>query len=653
MKKVFDSWQAVRENHTKDKVTLEVTGREIEFDKSVFPTSIKIGGNEILYSPIRLSAEFSDVVGQWKKQSVILTGRSDETVRFSATQTAENLIVNADISAEFDGLVKINLTLVPFWSFDEDNKVRLTKMYIDVPIKKEYGRLFHFWPNCESGVCLSGRILNSFALEDGETALPFKPYIWSGREDCGLGICCESDKGFESDDASRCIVIENKGYVNIRISLLDHTPNEWSGRSDSWGNNVNPISYCFGFQPTPVKEFDKDNLKSWRAFHLYDVAEHDIFDRSRGRGEQLIKKLCENGMKWLILHEDWSVIQNYGLAENEDEFKAFVTCCHKAGLKVMVYFGYELSSLYPGFADNCGKWLNKNDKGNFVGGWQREPMQRAFTVCYSGGYSDVFLERVKYAMDEYGVDGIYTDGTYVPWECANAEHGCGRVGTDGKIYFEYPIFAVREHVKKLYSAVHERGGIIDTHQSSCCLMATLAFADSYFDGENLQDFMRENIRNMRLDTFRTEFMGRNMGIPCNFISYTSENMTIEKLAGLTMIHSVFPRANRLEDIDYIGKLYKIYDDFDCGSCIFNPYWEQSDVVPVQENVYASYYKKDNELLIFLLSYNESTHIDLKLDDTYSRGESLCGKKKAPLICGVAAAVEAAPEELNVFRFIKN
>ena len=58
-------------------------------------------------------------------------------------------------------------------------------------------------------------------------------------------------------------------------------------------------------------------------------------------------------------------------------------------------------------------------------------------------------------------------------------------------------------------------------------------------------------------------------------------------------------------------------------------------------------------MIFLLSYNEGTRVDLKLDDTYSRGESLCGKKKAPLICGVAAAVEAAPEELNVFRFIKD
>ncbi len=646
----YKDWTELKAKNTESGICAEVLNRKIKFQKSLFPTSITVGDEEILYAPIELKARFGDIDGEWSGHQVILHENTAEKAVYTFAQTAENLIVNADITIEFDGFIKVDFRLIPFWSFHKDNVPRLTGLYIDIPLKNKFSGLMHYWPNCESGVCLSARVLNSHSTPEGDTKLPFKPYFWAGWEYGGLGVCCESDKGFELENPDECITVSRRDeYTNIRISLLDHTPDDWAGRADEWGNNINPITYSFAFQPTPVKEFDNKNLQNWRAFHLYDVPKFPIFDEVKGNGDTLLERIAASGAKWLILHEDWTVIQNYGLPKDEEEFKRFVNDCHKLGLKLMVYFGYEVSSLYPGFNDVCHEYLNKNVKGNFVGGWQREPMQRDYTVCYHGGYSDVMIKRVERVMDEYGVDGIYTDGTFVPWECANEAHGCGYRDKDGVLHFEYPIFAVREHVKKLYEAVHSRGGRIDTHQSSCCMMATLAFADSYFDGENIQGFLREDLSNMKMDTFRTEFMGENMGIPCNFISYTREDFTLRMLAGITLIHNVYPRANNIDDIDFISKLWSIYDDFGTDNAEWYPYFEpQNDINADCDGVYMSYYKKGNEYLAIVTSLNKDTEeAELGVPENAQITDILDGEEVS--VSGKTAKIPLAFGNMKIYR----
>lgn len=611
----FKEWQPVKAENTYDKFSCEVTGRRYDFEKSIFPTAVTVGDNDILYAPIKLNAMFGENEGQWHSQQVISLEKNDEKAVYSVTQTCENVIANADVTVEPDGFLRVDFRLMSFWAFHEDNATRLTGLSIDIPVKNQYATLMHFWPNCDSGVCLSHKVLNSHETPDGETVLPFKPYFWTGWEYGGLGICCESDKGFELDDASKCITVtRNAEYTNIHIALLDHIPEDWNGRCDEWGDTVKPLMYSFGIQATPVKAFPKDNLENFRAFHLYDVPKFPIFEKVRGTGETLLEKIASHGVNWIILHEDWTVIQNYGLPESEAKFIDFVNDCHSLGIKVMVYFGYEVSTLYPGFNDCCEQYLNKNLKGNFVGGWQRPPMQRDFTVCYNGNYSDVMIERVKHVMDNYGVDGIYTDGTYIPWECANESHGCGYRDKNGDLHYAYPIYAVREHVKKLYNAVHERGGIVDTHQSSCCLMATLAFADSYFDGENIQEMLEEDMASLKLDTFRAEFMGENMGLSCNFISYTNEGFTMRTISAITLLHNVYPRARIYEDLAFMKEIWSIYDDFGVKNAVWYPYWEQNEIKS-PDNVYVSYYESNDELLLLITSLNKDIDaVKLELND---------------------------------------
>jgi len=60
---------------------------------------------------------------------------------------------------------------------------------------------------------------------------------------------------------------------------------------------------------------------------------------------------AELGVKTLIFHENWTPIQNYWETTREEDLKKLVAACHQRGIKLLLYFGYELSTLAPEWAD--------------------------------------------------------------------------------------------------------------------------------------------------------------------------------------------------------------------------------------------------------------------------------------------------------------
>ena len=601
-----------------DVYKVECWNRLYTYDNSVFPSSIKIGGEEILYAPITLNAKFGDVDGEWKNHYKRVFEEKEDSQTFVMSMETENIILNASITSEEDGLLKTSFTVIPYWDQAENNVPTLTELWIDIPVKKKFATLMHFYPGGSSAVSITTEIFNSGAVPRDKLSLPFKAYTWLGWDNGGVGICTESDENFVNKNKDSVYVIENNDeYVNLRINIMDDMPENWKGgRREIWGDNFESYTFTFGLQATPVKEFPKRNLIDWRVVH---TGFNEEYYNEIGNGDTYLEKVASKGTKCIIFHENWSVFQNYGEPQDKEKFIEVVKKCHKLGMKVGVYFGYEVSSLLPMFHEKKDNYLLKNANGNTTGGWQRKPAQRDYIACYKGDYKDVMLERVKYVMDELGVDVIYTDGTYQPWECANENHGCGYRDKEGKLHSTYPIFAVREHVKKLYTAIHERGGWMDTHQSSCCLTPTLSYADSYFDGENIQHIIWKGIEKMDFDAFRAEYMGTNMGIPCNFIVMTysdddkREAYTIRQLAGVTLLHNVYPRAwGKLEHVEFMSDIWNIYDEFDIMNATWCPYWENKEIETGNPKVYLSYYKKDNDYLLIIDSLDENVK-ELRLD----------------------------------------
>ena len=603
MKDVWKAWQPLKSRVSREAAHVEVSGRNYVFNESAFPASVLIGGEEFLARPIELVGVFAGREERTLSECVYHPlSQDDERAVFQLSSRMGNTVIDGRITCDFDGFLEICLSVIPFWSFAKDglNAPRLEKLFIDIPVKREYATLYHYWPNDKTSIIPNANIVNADALPEGGVKLPFKPYVWLGDEFRGLGVSMETDENIEVYGPQAEYIAESAGEVVLRVRLLDHMPAAWQGRVDEWTRALNPVDYRIGFMATPVKPVTPEHRREWRSFHVFSGMYLNEQDGA-------LDYLAASGVKWVIFHEGISRVQNYGMPEDETRFRALIAACHARGLKTMVYFGYEYSTLAPDWFEKARDYLINTPEGGFTGGWQRKPWQRDFMVCYRGGYSQAMIDRVKFVMDEYGVDGVYTDGTYVPWECANARHGCGYTGRDGKRRATFPIFAVRDHVKRLYEAVHERGGLIDTHQSSCCLAPTLSFCDSYYDGENIQGALIRSVTEgkgltsfLNLPAFRAEYMGRNLGLIDQFIAYTNPSIgwTIEKLAALTLIHDVVPRPRKtgeamtresLEtDLRFIRAVWRAFDEYGAEDAAWLPYW-QNDLCET-EGAYLSVYQ---------------------------------------------------------------
>lgn len=613
---ILKPWTNVVTTAEKSKLIVNVWGRTYTFDNSFLPTSIVSMGQELLYVPAQLHLEMEGEERKIHHFNYEILQDSGEQLTVICSALCGNLIINADVIIEYDGFIKLSIRLMPCgqynyvsgWERTDDKKTggKLEKAWIEWQFVKNSAPLFHFWPNGKSGVQVLG-LINSGKFS--ERQMDFKPCIWVGNEDCGLNICMENDKSLQLNGKSFLELKEEENSNCIQMHLLNDIPTVWAGQEEAWLHNLPPITFELLLQATPVKPWNEELFQNWRVYHT-DFQEIDV------------ESLAKDGFKWLILHENWSRIQNYCLAADKKLLADIVKRCHDNGMKVMAYFGYEYSSSVPGFHEHMENYLNKTKEGYYTGGWTREGQyQKAYIACYQGGYSEEMVAACEKAMDEYDLDGIYTDGTYVPWECANEMHGCGYRDENGSLHMTWPILATREHVKKLYAAVHKRGGVIDTHQSSCCLMPTLSFCDSYFDGENIQKNIKEGMESfLSMDTFRCEFMGQNFGILPHLIAYVDEeSYRMRNLLAISLPHNVLPRPMKPFAIADIKKVWDAYDNFGVRNADWKPYWKKECAVTSEDTgVYVSTFEKENRLLAIVSNFNKNNEkVTLQLPERVS------------------------------------
>lgn len=604
--------------------TVRLLGRTYTLGADSMPNSIKVNGNEILSAPIRIVMREDGEESVWdtdyqnNESESFIFSRSDEGVVICGSMRSERFVINTCFRIEYDGCMAVDLklmarggTVAQAFGLEavKPRKYIVDSMWLEIPLKKEFVELYNIEPEreifFEDGTKKDAAYLN-FAgkLPKQSFSLGFMPTVWLGSEKAGFGFFTESNRYWQTADENKTYEIINRGdEVILRVHILDSNPIPWSDDKEyDKPHLLYPICFRFGFQTTPVKPFPKNSYPI-RGLHL------DCFIKTPGNYRDFLDdknrfdRLVEKGVDTLVLHEKWNKLQNsFELSEyTREQIKYIVSECHKRGIKVLTYFGYEMSSLHPDYMDarhgnavkvNSGLELGKLN-GEFTGSWFRVPYQRDCVCCYgSDEWADRFINGITEVMDTCHIDGVYLDGTAQAWKCTNTDHGCGWYDYDGKLQGSHSIFATRKLFKRLYDAVESRGGIINLHASGYGKFYALPFVHLCWHGEDLQAiFMHKNLDEMPIDALRAAYTGRTMGVPVELISYEKRpTWTIEHALALAGIHGVLPRPNDIEHpLDLIADVWKIYNTFPMESSDFVPYWD-SDITVSDERVKVSYYR---------------------------------------------------------------
>ena len=598
--KIPPPWSAVRAKEEETGCTVEVWGRQYRIGKNLLFSSITANGRELLAAPIRLLMGENGHPAEWKKTDAFLGHCSEEKAVIYATAESEAFLVNTALTVEFDGYVTADVKLMPkgytvpqLFGLEKKDppKTNLDYFYLEVPLKKEEATLYHLYPSHimpdETGNTAGTTLYaGSGLLPEQGIAAEFSAVTFAGNDERGLFVYAESDRYWQPADPKKAVsFLPGKKETVLRFCLIDGQPKAWRAIGTDQGQYEYPdLSFRLGFQATPVKPFPENPYQEKRLHidcfkkipqEYLEFLSNPVVEGESEIGYDRIKRL---GVTTLILHEKWNQIQNYWMLTERTrrQLKTIIAECHQRGIKVVPYFGYEISTMadiWHEEAARCKRIGSEMRKGLY---WYRFPAQREHPVCYNSPIAQPFADGIEALVDEFDFDGIYLDGTAMVWNCKNTAHGCGYYDEEGNLHPTYPIAGVRRLMRRLYEIFETRGKTINCHVSDCICPAGISFAHSLWLGEYIQySLVKQGAQEMPEGYLRATHSGRNFGLPTEFIVYENKPIwSFHDALAFSLVHGVLPRPNDIgEPLEKMAEIWKIIDRFPVDQAEWIPYFK--------------------------------------------------------------------------------
>jgi len=571
------------------KLSVECLGRVYEFGPIPLLTRIETAKKNVLSGPIRLVAQVEGRKVQWQDGRIKTIMETPGRVSLLQTAQGDKLGLEVTTEIEYDGFSRIDM------SVNAQEPVQLEQLTIEIPLKLEHA--VYLYPSPPEW----GSLEKTSVLPANGVSGRFRPYIWLGDNDRGLGWYAESDQGWINEAPNQAVeVVRENGKVVIKVNLVS--------KSISLGGKGNPgsLSFTFGIQATPVKPISKDAW-DYRICHITQSGSRDF--RLKIPDTQL-DELARAGVKTIVFHEHWTDIESYIETPYADDLKNLVKRCHSRDIQLLLYFGYLISDLAPEYSALGEECIRMGLSGYMPWNYPPQPIQNAYLVCYNSVWRDCIVAGIAKVMDEYDCDGVYLDGMQRVWGCRNLDHGCGYRHSDGSVHATFPIWGVRQMMKRIYTIVKtsKSEGQINVHNSGNMVMPTLGWATSNFHGEQFTWVKSGTSVTdvISLDMFRAEFMGRQWGVPSEFLNVGGFNFK-ESLA-ITLLHDIPIRAIGIgNDLNLMSSLWRLRDRFGAKQADWLPYYENAEYVKVEpKGCYISFYRHPQNGILAVVS-NLSEH----------------------------------------------
>lgn len=582
-------WQPLTVNK-KAPNTIDVNcwGRTYRFGKTAFIDAIVCGGSKMLTRPMGLIIRSGKRNLRVKAQNPKLLTKSPEQVVIRNKFTGAGFTIHTDVTVEFDGMVRLD------WGITTTKPLDIDSLVIEISMPRSIAGYLYDFPG------KWGEIDNSGAIKSNYMALGFYPFIWLGNETKGLSWFMESQKNcFCPAENNAAEIIRSENRVDLRIHIISEAvtilpevktnrihlgPAELiaAARKDFLKTKdrktiPGPLLYTCGLQATPVKKSDTD---AWDHKTIILAAKKTVGSEPRLElSKKSMDKLVKAGVRTVVIFEHWTDIESHSKTKYAQQLRKIVKDCHANGIQALLYFGFLISDAAPEWNEFGTRTLVTPKRGYPIFHYAPQIDQSAWTVCLRSSWGDFVVDSIAKAMDKYDIDGVYLDGTEYPFGCTNTLHGCGDVKDDGSIAQTYPIFAVRNVMRRMYSIIKSRkpDGQINVHNSTCMTMPTLGWATSCWNGEQLRDVAEgtDVHTSSWLESFRTEFMGHQWGMPSEFLCYGKPH-TRKEAWSIALLHDIPVRPGNMDtagnELYLTSKVWKIMDTFDRKNAQWHPYW---------------------------------------------------------------------------------
>lgn len=635
---VIKPWIPVEAQKNDTGYSITVLNRKYTIDdRSPMLSSIVSCGEELLASPVRIVArnKGQDCVFD-KAHTYLMEGDTEDECTVVSSSQSECAVINVCHTVEFDGCDDITLTVMPtgrsvaacfgLEKFEKDG-FDLDTLHIEVPLSKKVFKYFSVYPRgnvtYNAPEETDATVPQDASAFKGSGIIPksgfytsFKAQIYLNGDDKGLGFFFDSSENFALSDDNRVFeLIDNGEEYLLRIRIFDRTPDFWlqKGTDNGHSRDLIPLSFRFGMQTTPVKTIEKRPFKE-RNLHIdcfkKVLADYEEFLSNpvvEGDSEIGFDRIKRLGVDTLYIHEKWNDIQNSPelTRETAQRLKYIVEECHKRDIKVVPYFGYEVSTLSPIYNKYGKKYCvrsskTENGKGNYYWHWYRYPWQRDERACANSEFLDYFANGLIALQKKYGFDGFYFDSITSPKGCANMAHGCGWRDANGVVHSTYQSFAIRELFKRLYTHAAENDLIINLHTNGVYTLSCIGFCTSLWEGETLQSqFLGGKITRLPEGIMRAMFSGRDIGIPLYTLCYSREGVwEFENAASIALLFGSLPKPVDIgAPLEYMSKIWKIFDEFPLEVSDWIAYYMGQDtVVSDNDDVKVSIYRANDKCL---------------------------------------------------------
>jgi hypothetical protein len=595
-------------------------GRTYSFaEGQALPTQIRAVGAEMLAAPARFSIAVSGHAVDWAVVRSEFVEETPARVSFQTQNRSGNLGLEARTSVEFDGMVRVDLTLTT----TGPGPVQVDEISLEIPLKQEHAKYLN----------APVPSLNDFSppwhglFRTWSGALPaegwqadFYPLLWLGDEDRGLCWFTESDEHWRPRDPQRSVeVIRRSGTVVLRLNI-------------SAGPRLltAPLAFTFGLQATPVKPMPR-NWRTWRTIDAVNGFGPDG-DSVLTPGVPRSRNGTTLALMWTHLGE-WKY---FGFPEPKDDaaiasLRGKIAQANAAGMNTLPYWQATMVSTgVPEWDYHQSEWTAYGLSDTFSA--DVVSMGQPLTpVCSKGeGWNDFIVAQVIRNFELLGETGWYQDGfTYSG--CRNLGHGCGYIDQTGRVRETYPIFARRELMKRLYVAMKERvpGAVIVGHISHMLQIPVLAFADAYLDGEAATapfisvrgkeppPFAGNYITRIPPDVLQAGYAGRQWGLVPIFLpslhpsgdSQDARAAWVEKterMLALFLVHDVPTLWGFRCHADTVNATWRAMDRFGLDEVESIPYWKNQDSVQsAPEEVKVSLYRREGKALFVVANLGQS------------------------------------------------